>query len=154
MYIDQQFHKALMKINYLPDATKWCDQKAKEYPNVYKGVLVANHLFRAVAIWAFLKYNRSSMKVKLAMCFTGSMVYRLTVESNCAYKFALPAFFGGAALLTAGHTTAKILNGSAFRTFKSIGNATLNMVPITGYLAYIVLTTSYDVDHPKKTCSK
>ncbi len=152
MHLDVQFHQALQKVNGLERPTQWCANQARNHPDFYKGVLVINHLFRAVSIWAFLKYCQSPMKIKLAICFGGSLIYRLTVESNCAYKFALPAFFGGAALLTASRSAAKIMNRSALRTFKSLGHASLNMVPIAGYLVYITLTASYDVDNPKNRC--
>ncbi|MCB1106715.1 MAG: hypothetical protein KDK76_01300 [Chlamydiia bacterium] len=130
MSFDVQFHDALKRVNWVvEEPTKWCDVQAKEHPQLYKGVLVVNHLFRAVSLWAFLKYGKQSMTMKLTTCFLGSLGYRLTVESNCSYKFALPAFGGAVALLL------------AQRSY-------FGLIPLTAYFTYITLTTSYDVDHP------
>ena len=92
------FHNQIAKYNLLETPTNQLEHYFKKHPEQYKGVLIVNHLFRAISMWAFLKYNRNPMQTKLFVCFAGSLVYRMTVEVNCAYKFALPALGGGCSL--------------------------------------------------------
>lgn len=146
------FHHQITKYNLLEKPTKLLGQYFKKHPEQYKGVLIMNHLFRATSMWAFLKYNRNPMGTKLLGCFAGSLAYRITVEVNCAYKFALPAFGGAVAFMMGSQSLAKVVNRSAFHSFKAFGNAFLSLTPMTGYFTYITLTTSYDVDQASCSC--
>ena len=142
------FHQQIAQYNLLKRPTRQVEQQFKKHPEQYKGVLIVNHLFRAISMWAFLKYNRNPMWTKLLACFAGSLAYRITVEVNCAYKFALPAFGGAVAFMMG----TKVINKTAFHSLKAFGNAFLSLTPMTGYFAYITLTTSYDVDHRPCSC--
>ena len=79
-------------------------------------------------------------------------MYRMTVEVNCAYKFALPAFGGAVAFLMGSRSLTKVVNGAAFYSLKALSNAFVLLIPMAGYFVYITLTTSYDVDHPRSHC--
>jgi len=146
------FHHQIAKYNPLETPTKQLEQYFKKHPEQYKGVLIANHLFRAISMWAFLKYNRNPMQTKLFVCFAGSLMYRMTVEVNCAYKFALPALGGAAAFMMGSRSLTKVVNGAAFYSLKAFSNAFASLIPMEGYFVYITLTTSYDVDHPRRHC--
>lgn len=71
----------------------------ESHKTLYKVVLFINHLFRAAAMGALLASMSFSWPAKLTICFSSSLFYRLTVETHCAYKFALPSFWGGLAYL-------------------------------------------------------
>jgi len=143
------FHQQVTKYNPLEAPTKQLEQYFKNHPEQYKGVMIANHLFRAVSMWAFLKYNRNPMQTKLLACFAGSLMYRMTVEVNCAHKFALPAFGGAVAFMMGSRSLTKVINGSAFYSLKALSKAFVSLIPMEGYFVYITLTTSHDVDHPR-----
>ena len=81
------------------------------------------------------------------ICFAGSLFYRLTVETNCAYKFALPAFAGSIAFPIALPGLFNLINGIAFVSLGHAGRYSPLLIPLAAYLAYIVLTVSYDVDN-------
>jgi hypothetical protein len=53
------------------------------------------------------------------LCFVGSLFYRLSVEKNCAYKFALPAFAGSMAFMIALPALISMINGVAFANVAS-----------------------------------
>ncbi|MCB1109812.1 MAG: hypothetical protein KDK64_02435 [Chlamydiia bacterium] len=152
MSLDVRFHNFIDRHSPLKTPTQYVERKAKENPFLFKGVVVMNHLFRALSMWAFLKFHKASMNTKVAFCFAGSLGYRLTIETKCAYKFALPSFAGAVAFLVGKESLPRVINGAAFKSIKSLGNATLNLAPLTGYMIYIILTTSYDVDNPRCGC--
>jgi hypothetical protein len=88
-----------------------------------------------------------SAAASIGICFAGSLFYRLTVETRCAYKFALPAFAGSLALPMGWEALAKLVQGAAFSSLRAFGAACANLAPCLGYMAYVVLTVDYDVDH-------
>jgi len=49
----------------------------------------------------FVLAGASSPVLACGVCWGGALLYRITVEGNCAFKFALPATFGGMALWAA-----------------------------------------------------
>ncbi len=87
-----------------------------------------------------------SIPVKAAFSFSASLLYRLTVENNCAYKFALPAFAGSLALPIAKTALPKVINSVAFTSMKMFARTLGSLLPLTAYVAYIILTVSQDVD--------
>ena len=149
MSLDVRFHRFIDHYNPLKAPTQYVERKAKENPFLFKGVIVMNHLFRAFSMWAFLKVHKASMRTKMVFCLAGSVGYRLTVETRCAYKFAIPSFAGAVAFLLGSKSLPRVINGAAFKSIKTLSNATLNLAPLGGYMVYIILTTSYDVDHPR-----
>ena len=88
-------HNAIEKYNVLRKPTDQIKGYFKQHPNLYKAALLANHIFRALSMTALSFYLPHP--INLAVCFASSLFYRLTVETNCAYKFALPAFAGSIA---------------------------------------------------------
>jgi len=124
---------------------KWAGQTRTfllSRPHFYKVALVVNHLFRTALMAAFFVIFPSA----LCACLAGSLFYRLTVENNCAYKFALPSFGGACAYLCADRAATRVITGAAFASLKAFAWATASFLPLAAYLGYIVLTVSYDVD--------
>jgi hypothetical protein len=71
----------------------------------------------------------------------------VTVENNCAYKFALPAVAGSLAYPSGKMALNQMISGAAFASLKTFASTVTTLLPFTAYLAYITLTISYDVDH-------
>jgi hypothetical protein len=117
-------HNFIQQHNPLTHLTDKSSEFLHTHPRLYKLALLINHLFRAIAMTALMHFLPFSLMTNTLLCLTGSIFYRLTVENNCAYKFALPAFFGSLAFLAAKHT----------------------VLPLLSYSIYVLLTVSYDVD--------
>jgi hypothetical protein len=140
-------HNIIQKYNILQDPTKKVNLFLRAHPSLYKAALLANHIFRAIVMAAFCFVLPFSLPVNLAICFTASLFYRLTVETNCAYKFALPAFAGSLQVPLSLKAVTYITQRVAFQSLKSFACTTLYLAPLVAYMTYIVLTVNYDVDH-------
>ncbi len=134
------------QFNILETPTRQVSDYLAQHPMVYKAALVANHLFRAISMAAVTACLMFSIPVNLAICFAGSLFYRLTVETNCAYKFAMPAFAGSVAMPIAAKALQSVISGVAFASMRAFANASLSLLPLAAYLTYIVVTVNDDVD--------
>ena len=139
-------HDVIEKWNVLQEPTKQVEEYLLDHPDLYKAALLANHIFRAASMAAFSLCLPFSAPVTAAICFGGSLFYRLTVEINCAYKFALPAFAGMIAFQIAQTALADLISGVALASLGTLTFASVSLLPLVAYFAYIVLTVSYDVD--------
>lgn len=135
-----KLHAIIERVNPLSGATQSATNFLLAHPTLYKIVLLVNHLFRAITMAFFM------LAVPMALCFGASLFYRLTVENNCAYKFALPAFVGGVALPPSQTALAQLISGSAFKSLAFFRHSILLLVPYAAYLTYVILTVDYDVD--------
>ncbi|NNM44071.1 MAG: hypothetical protein HKM07_06975 [Chlamydiae bacterium] len=151
MPLTTRLHEFIARYNVLQSPTVGMDAYLKNHPNLYKAVLLANHVFRAASMAAFHKALPYSAPVNTSLCFGGSLFYRLSVETNCAYKFALPAFAGSIALPMGKEALTNLLNGVAFASRNKFVSTLASLIPIAAYITYIALTVSYDVD---KKCEK
>lgn len=140
-------HQCIERTNFLAKPTDKINEFLYKHRTLYKVVLIANHLFRAAAMLAFMLFLPFVPLANLAICLGGSLFYRLTVENNCAYKFALPAFAGATAALLAKTAWIPIITGVALSSIGAWALALASLVPITAYIVYIALTVSYDVDN-------
>ena len=140
-------HQFIEAHNFLQKPTQQISQFFRENPTCYKVALLVNHIFRAGAMAAFCAMMPFVAPVNLAICFAGSLFYRLTVETNCAYKFALPAFAGSVAIPIGASAISGLISGVAFASLSSLGMTFISLVPLVVYVSYIVLTVNYDVDH-------
>ncbi len=147
MTIANSLHNFIQDYNILTTPTTHVREYFDSNPHMEKVALIANHVFRAIAMTAFCLAMPFSMPANITICFVASLLYRLTVETNCAYKFALPAFVGGAALPYAISGAAELVSYAAFSSLSSFALAIGSFVPLAGYAAYVVLTVSYDVDN-------
>ena len=141
------FHGMIENYNVLRKPTDQIVELFANHPNLYKGALLVNHVFRAVSMIAFNLVVPFSAPVNIAICFVGSLFYRLTVETHCAYKFALPAFAGSIAIPIGLKALNSLINGVAFDSLSTFSTALGSLLPLTAYFAYVVLTVSYDVDN-------
>ncbi len=140
-------HDVIDKNNILQKPTEQITQYFIEHSTLYKAALLANHFFRALSMDALCVLMPFSPLVNLAICFGGSLFYRLTVETNCAYKFALPAFAGSIAIPLGAVSLANIVTGVAFASLSTFGLAVVCLLPLASYVTYIVLTVNYDVEN-------
>ncbi len=147
MSSDLTLHNLIEKYNVLQKPTEQISEYFRNHPDVYKAALIVNHLFRAVSMTAFTALMPFAAPVSIALCFAGSLFYRLTVETNCAYKFALPAFAGSIAIPLGLIALTHLVTGVAFASLGAFAIAVVSLVPIAAYLTYIVLTVNYDVDN-------
>jgi hypothetical protein len=122
----------------------------KAHPAALKAALLANHIFRAASMTTLSKMLPFSTPLNTAICFSGSLFYRLTVETHCAYKFALPAFAGSLAFLTAQRPIVDLISGVAFASLSTLIATLSAILPLTAYFSYIALTINYDVDNQHK----
>lgn len=139
-------HAFIDKHNILKSATEKINAYLHKHPTLYKIVLIANHIFRALAMFALMLVFPISPFISMGICFAGSLFYRFTVENNCAYKFALPAFFGACAAMLAKMAWIPIIAGAALASVGAWFLAAAAVVSIAAYVVYIALTVSYDVD--------
>jgi hypothetical protein len=147
MPLDLSLHNAIENYNVLQGSTDLISDYFRSYPSLFKVALLVNHVFRAAAMIAFSLMLPFSTLVNIGICFAGSLFYRLTVETNCAYKFALPAFAGSIAFPMGVSAMTGLINGLAFASLSAFGIAFASLLPLSAYIAYIALTVNYDVDH-------
>ena len=114
MMIDASMHNVIDRFNVLKIPTKKVTDMLKSHPALYKTALLINHLYRAISMAALMWIMPFSAPINAAICFAGALFYRLTVESNCAYKFALPAYAGSLAFISGKHTLPSLISGAAF----------------------------------------
>jgi len=146
MSSDLTINGLIDKYNILKEPTEQVSRYMRENPTLYKAALLANHVFRAISMTALCFFLPFSLPVNIAICFAGSLFYRLTVETNCAYKFALPACAGAVALPMAAAALTSLISGVAFASIGAFAIATLSVLPLAAYLTYIVVTVNHDVD--------
>ena len=150
MSLSLSFHNRIENYNVLKEPTKQIDRYLTDHPNLHKATLLANHIFRAASMAAFSLMLPYSAPVSAGICLTGSLFYRLTIETHCAYKFALPAFAGSIALPMGQAGLTALASGVAFASLSTLASAFISLLPLTAYFTYIALTVSYDVDKPQE----
>jgi hypothetical protein len=150
MLLATSFHNFIEKHNVLQKPTMQISNYFNKHPDLYKVVLAVNHIFRDISMAAFPLILPFSAPVSIGICFAGSLFYRLTVEGHCPYKFALPAFAGATAFLLAKVTLPQLISGVAFTSLSAFAIAFSSLIPLVGYVVYIALTISYDVDNQSK----
>lgn len=139
-------HNLIDQFNVLTGPTEQINDYLHDHPDLFKTALIINHLFRATSMTALMFFLPLPVVLSGGICLVGSLFYRLTVENNCAYKFALPAFGGSAAFLIGQESLAQLISGVAFASLETFAAALTSLLPLAAYMAYVVLTVSYDVD--------
>lgn len=143
----EALHHFIEKYNILQKPTEQISAFFQENPTFYKAALIANHIFRALAMATFCAMLPFSAPINFMICFAGSLFYRLTVETNCAYKFALPAFAGSIAIPMGVVALTNIVTGIALVSLQALGLALISLIPLAAYATYVILTVNYDVDN-------
>ena len=141
-----RFHAMIEKFNPLNEVTQGATQFLVAHPGLYKMALLVNHVFRAMTMSFFMFALPYSFPVNMALCFGASLFYRVTVENNCAYKFALPAFAGAVTFPMAQSALTQLVSGIAFNNLAYLSHSIISFIPIGAYLTYVILTVDYDVD--------
>lgn len=147
MSVAVKFHHFIDQHNVLKAPTNQINECSKNHRSLYKVALIANHIFRAASMVGFMMILSFSSLANHTICLAGSLFYRLTVEDNCAYKFALPACAGSMAFITGQSALMDMINGAFFASLATFANAFTALLPLCGFFAYVALTVSYDVDH-------
>lgn len=114
-----------------------CDRLAKEFdkrPTLYKVSLVVSHIFRSVMMYGLMSI---SPFVTFGVVLPLSLLYRVTVERFCAFRFTLPSLFGGAALILSGYSMIGYFSFAAY----------------VGMVSYISHTDVENYMKKKKCCS-
>lgn len=144
--ISEKFNDCMERWNILTAPTENLAKFFDNHPTAHKIALFINHLFRAVMMVGLMFIPSVSIYISMPICFVGSVFYRLTVEKNCAYKFALPAFGGALAIMLAIPAIGAFVNGTAFSSGLSGFLSCASLLPIPLYIIYVVLTVNYDVN--------
>ncbi len=136
----------LDRYNPLKGTTDLLADFFERHPTAYKITLVINHLFRAGVMVGAMYIPGVPRIPAIAVCLIGSLFYRLTVEKNCAYKFALPAFVGAVSFMLAIDATIACIHGVAFSSIP-IGILTVaSFLPLPLYGTYVLLSVHHDVE--------
>lgn len=149
---DVKFHQFIENYNVLESATNAIKEFFNDHGLLHKIALVANHVFRAVAMSALCLYLPFAPAVNIGLCFAGSLFYRLTVETNCPFKFALPAFAGSLAIPLGVQAILDLVNQVAFSSMAVFATAVISTVPLFTYASYVLLTVNYDVNNHTYDC--
>lgn len=148
--MDVSFNDFIDRNNCLKGPTDKLATFFENHPTLYKVALVFNHLFRAAVMVGFMFIPGLPPLPAMGVCFAASLFYRLTVERNCAYKFALPAFAGSVAFMIAIPALIGFINGAALFSVSSALMASASFIPLALYGAYVLLTVNYDVNKNMK----
>ena len=141
-----KLHNFIERYNVLENPTRKINNYLRSHRTVYKVALVVNHLFRAVGMTAFFVALPFSSFVSAGICFVSSLFYRLTVETNCAYKFALPSYVGSIAILSGKATLPNLINRTAFSSLRGLAMTAASLRLLAAYVTYVILTVDYDVN--------
>lgn len=141
MTILSRVQDVIVENSFFDDIAAKCDNYLRENPQLHKVVLMLNHLFRTLVMRAMLQVPGA-----LPFCVAGSLIYRITVEKNCAFKFTLPALAGSLAIeLAVG--LIPLISGIAFLSLESFVTAFISVIPLLLHSIYVYLTVDYEVDH-------
>ena len=115
-------------------------------PFIYKIVMIANHLFRASAMFAMMLYSPLHPLATAGILLGQSLLYRASVERFCSFLFTIPSMVGGIALWTGQKALISYLAGTAFSSLGGVLLTSVAAISITGYLGYICYVSHRDID--------
>ena len=141
-----KLHKFIERTNILEKPTTKIANCFQTHHNFYKTAILVDHVIRTVVMTVFMMAFPLAIVPCSIYSFGSSLFYRLTVENNCAYKFALPSFAGCVSVMVASQPILDIISGAAFASIKLFAMAVISIAPLGLYITYVVLTVSYDVD--------
>jgi hypothetical protein len=125
-------------INLKSNFDSHCDSLAKEFdkrPFLYKTALVVSHVFRAIMMHTLMSI---SPFFTFGIVLPFSLLYRVTVERFCAFRFTLPSLAGAAAMIFAENS---LIGGFA----------------LAGYVGMVSYISHNDIENylkSKKPCCK
>lgn len=149
---DVKLHQFIENNNIFDNFADAVKDFFKEHPLAHKIALVANHIFRALAMSALCLALPFAPAANIGICFAGSLFYRLTVENNCPFKFALPAFAGSLAIPLGVQAILDFVSHVAFASLDTFIKTTGALVSLFAYTSYVLLTVNYDVNNHEYNC--
>lgn len=144
--ISTRLHNLIVNYNPIEKPMEQINRFFDQHPTLLKVALLVNHFFRTVSNIALMLMMPYSMPMNIACCFIGSLFYRVTVEKNCVYKFALPSFSGAALYLVIKNAMENITRRIAFESLSAY-QATLIVGALSAHTVYVLLNVDYDVDN-------
>lgn len=120
---------------------KWLD----EHPIANKIVVLVNHIFRAVGMFALMAVLPFSLPINCALGLGASLFYRYTIERFCHFKFAIPACLGGMALHLTSPSLHLLIYQVASQAMASV-TSLLSAVCLTLYALKVIWISNRDVD--------
>jgi hypothetical protein len=139
-------NNCVYKCDFLDKQTLKIGSWLKDHSTIFKITLVIMHLFRAGAMVGLMFIPGVPLIPALVVGFVGSIIYRLTVERKCAFKFALPSFAGAAAFMLALPAIINMVNGISFVNATAGVIACASLLPLALYCVYIVLSVNHEVN--------
>lgn len=128
---------------------EWLD----EHPTIFKIVVFANHLFRAIAMFALMVVLPYSFLTNCVISLAASLAYRLTIERFCHFRFAIPACLGGIALHMGLPAIEYLVNNIAFQTFGLMVETFVGLGAMALYTAGIIWISHSSVENRPATAS-
>ena len=119
------------------------------HPTLFKMVLVINHFFRTAGMVGLMFIPGIPKPAAWTICVVGSVVYRLTVERNCAYKFALPALAGAVAVMLFLPTLRALMHHTAFTSPARGLCSVLSCVAVALYVTYVIIAVHGEVNRQR-----
>ena len=125
------------KYNPLETPTEQIRDYLLKHRTIYKIVLVANFALLALM---FLSPPSPGLGLAIGLGLR-ALFYRLTIETNCIYKFSLPVY-------------ATVMSLWLVAIAWSCGPllASLSLIPLIASVAYIVCDIDFEATHQRKSC--
>ena len=121
-------------------------------PTLYKVVLVASHVFRAISMYAMMESLPLHPVVSMGLLLIPSLLYRSAVERFCKFRFSLPSAVGGLAIWVGRAALISCLAGVAFVSISSSLCTGLGFLALGGYACFICNISHLDVEAGRKLC--
>lgn len=112
-------------------------------PLIHKIVVFAAHLIRLIGSLALITFLPFSMPVNCVLSLASNIFYRITIERNCSFLFAINDCLGAMALH---FTIPYLVNQLALSSFAMLAATLASTVPFLAYLGYTVWVTHSEVE--------
>lgn len=120
-----------------------------EHKTIYKLVIIADHFFRSIAMYALMNFLPFTMTTNMALCLGGSLLYVFSAERFCsAFKFSLASNLGAMSFhyFHKWQALALISKGIAEQSFQVFGLGILRALPLAYYLVYVIQVSNRNVE--------
>ena len=122
-------------------------RKLDKHPVLHKVVIIVAHIFRMLAMLALISFLPFGLVTNCILSLSGSLFYRIAIERNCPFRFAIPACLGAMAFaFSVPHLVALI----AKTTFSQFMQALTTAIPFGIYLGYIIWSANSEVNAHRK----
>lgn len=122
-----------------------------KHPTVYKVVLVGCHFFRTLAMFGAMVYLPLPMLATATIMVGGSLIYRAAVERFCCFRFTIESLVGAASAWLAMIGTINFISGAALASVGLIIANSLALLPVLGYMAWVIYLSHTDIENRMKT---